>query len=128
MKALLDTHTFLWWNLDDPQLSEVARKFISSGSNEVFLSAASAWEIAIKASRGCMVLPQPPEEYVSNRIRRHRFSPLPIELSHALEVYRLPEIHQDPFDRLLIAQSRLEKLPLLSSDAEIGRYEVEVIW
>jgi len=54
--------------------------------------------------------------------------PLPIELSHALEVYRLPEIHQDPFDRLLIAQSRLEKLPLLSSDAEIGRYEVEVIW
>lgn len=128
MRALLDTHTFLWWNLDDPQLSETAREFIAAGGNEIFFSAASAWEIAIKAGRGRLELPQPPDEYVAHRMRLHRFSSLPIELSHALEVYRLPDIHMDPFDRMLIAQSRLEDLPLLSADPEIARYAVEIIW
>lgn len=128
MKALLDTHTFLWWNLDDPRLSNAAREFIAAGSNEIFLSAASAWEIAIMAARGRLVLPEPPDQYVSNRMRLHRFSPLPIGLSHALEVYQLPELHQDPFDRLLIVQSQLEDLPLITGDAEISRYRIEIIW
>jgi len=128
MRALLDTHTFLWWNLDDPQLSISAREFIAQGGNEIFLSAASAWEIAIKAARGRLTLPEPPDQYVAERMRQHRFSALPIELSHALEVYRLPAIHQDPFDRLLIAQSLLEGMPILSMDPEISRYQVEVIW
>jgi len=128
MRALLDTHTFLWWNLDDPQLSISAREFIAKGDNEIFLSAASAWEIAIKAARGRLTLPEPPDQYVAERMRQHRFSALPIELSHALEVYRLPAIHQDPFDRLLIAQSLLEGMPILSMDPEISRYQVEVIW
>ena len=128
MRALLDTHTFLWWNLDAAQLSAEAREFITKGNNEIFLSAASAWEIAIKAAKGRLTLPEPPDQYVADRMRLHRFSALPIELSHALEVYRLPNIHQDPFDRLLIAQSQLEDLPLLTADSEIGRYQVEVIW
>ena len=128
MRALLDTHTFLWWNLDAPQLSANAREFIARGGNEIFLSAASAWEIAIKAARGRLVLPESPDQYVADRMRLHRFSALPIELSHALEVFRLPPIHQDPFDRLLIAQSQLEGIPILSGDFEIGRYQVEVIW
>ncbi len=128
MRALLDTHTFLWWNLDAPQLSAEALEFIAKGSNEIFLSAASAWEIAIKAAKGRLTLPEPPDQYVAERMRLHRFSALPIELSHALEVYRLPDIHQDPFDRLLIAQSQLEDIPLLTADPEIHRYRVEVIW
>ena len=128
MRALLDTHTFLWWNLDAPQLSTEAREFIATGSNEIFLSAASAWEIAIKAAKGRLILPDSPDQYVADRMRLHRFSALPIELSHALEVYRLPAIHQDPFDRLLIAQSQLEGIPLLTADSEIHRYQVEVIW
>ena len=128
MRALIGTHTFLWWNLNDPQLSANARAFIANGANEVFLSAASAWEIAIKVARGRLTLPEPPGQYVAERMRLHRFSALPIELSHALEVYRLPDIHQDPFDRLLIAQCQLEDMPILSGDSKIGRYQVEVIW
>ena len=128
MRALLDTHTFLWWNLDDPHLSATAREFIARGSNEIFLSAASAWEIAIKAAKGRLILPASPDQYVADRMRLHRFSALPIELSHALQVYQLPDIHQDPFDRLLIAQSQLEDLPILTGDSEIGRYKVEMIW
>lgn len=128
MKALLDTHTFLWWNLNDPQLSETARAFISDGRNEIFLSAASAWELAIKYSKGRLELPETPEHYVAHRLTRHRFSALPIQLSHALQVYRLPDIHKDPFDRLLIAQSQLEGLPILSADSEVAQYDVEIIW
>lgn len=128
MRALLDTHTFLWWNLDAPQLSAEARAFIAKGENEIFLSAASSWEIAIKAAKGRLTLPEPPDQYVADRLRLHRFSGLPVALSHALEVYRLPNIHQDPFDRLLIAQSQLEDLPILSGDSEIARYQVDVIW
>lgn len=128
MRALLDTHTFLWWNLDDPQLSAIAREFIANGGNEIFLSAASAWEIAIKAAKGRLTLPESPARYVADRMRLHRFSALPIELSHALEVYQLPAFHQDPFDRLLVAQSQLEDMPILTGDGEISRYKVEVIW
>lgn len=128
MKALLDTHTFLWWNLNDPQLSQAARRFIADGGNDIFLSAASAWEIAIKCTIGRLTLPEIPERYVANRMARHRFQPLPIQLSHALHVFNLPGIHQDPFDRLLIAQSQLESLPILTADPEIARYPVDIIW
>jgi PIN domain nuclease of toxin-antitoxin system len=128
VKALLDTHTFLWWNLDAPQLSDTARAFIGDGRNEVFLSAASAWEVAIKYAGGRLELPETPDVYVAHRMSRHRFSPLPIHLSHALQVYKLPDIHQDPFDRLLVAQSQVENLPLLTMDQEMARYGVAIIW
>jgi len=128
MKALLDTHTFLWWNLDAPQLSQTVREFIADGDNEIFLSAASAWEIAIKYAKGRLELPEPPDRYVPSRQRLHHFTALPIQLTHALQVYALPAVHNDPFDRLLIVQSQLEKMPLLTVDSEILRYGVEVIW
>ena len=128
MKALLDTHTFLWWNLNDPQLSAAAYDFISDGNNEIFLSAASAWEIAIKCAKGRLILPEDPEPYVANRMILHHFSSLPIQISHALQVFTLPDIHPDPFDRLLVAQSQLEGLPILTADPEIVRYEVDNIW
>ena len=128
MKALLDTHTFLWWNTNDRRLSPAARAFIADGRNQIFVSAASAWEIAIKSARGRLELPSAPDQYVADRMRSNGFSPLPIQISHALEVYRLPLHHNDPFDRLLIAQSRLEKLPLLSGDGEISRYDLQLMW
>ncbi len=128
MKALLDTHTFLWWNLDDPQLSAKARAFIAEGANEIFLSAASAWEITIKYAKGRLELPQPPDKYVPDRLVHHQFSALPIQISHTLQVQNLPHIHQDPFDRLLIAQCQIEGWPLLSGDRDIAHYNVTLIW
>ena len=128
MRALLDTQVFLWWNMDDPRLSQAARELIADGHNELYLSAASAWEIAIKAACGSLILPEPPEQYVPSRMRLHRILALPIQLRHALHVYELPSFHRDPFDRLLIGQSRLEDLPILTIDPEISRYDVSVIW
>ena len=128
MKAILDTRTFLWWNMDDAQLSQAARDFISDGRNEVFLSAASAWEIANKYARGRLALPELHRLYVAQRMSQHRFKPLPVEISHALHVSDLPVIHQDPFDRLLISQSLLEDIPLLTGDVTIAQYGVAIIW
>jgi PIN domain nuclease of toxin-antitoxin system len=128
VKALLDTHTFLWWNLNDPQLSPTARSIISDSRTDVYLSAASAWEIAIKAAKGRLVLPDTPERYVASRIFPRRIRPLPILVSHAVHVFSLPNLHHDPFDRLLIAQSQLERMPLLTADGDIARYAVDIIW
>ncbi len=128
MRALVDTHVFLWWNMGDPQLSDRAREFMREATNELFVSAATAWEIAIKAGCGRLSLPLPPEVYVPDRMALHRMRPLPIEFSHALRVSGLPPIHQDPFDRLLIAQCQVEGLPLLTADRHIPRYDLEVIW
>jgi len=114
--------------MDDPRLSPTARDLITDGRNELHLSAASAWEIAIKAGRGSLILPEPPEQYVPSRLQLHHMLVLSIQLRHALHVYDLPPIHRDPFDRLLIAQSRLEDLPLLTADPEIGRYDVRCLW
>lgn len=128
MKFLLDTHTFLWWTLDDPQLSARARDAIGNGENEIYLSAASAWEIAIKAAKGRLILPDEPSAYLTSRMNLYRFHPMPIQVNHALRVFDLPAHHHDPFDRLLVAQSQLEELPLLTADPEIQKYPVEVIW
>jgi len=128
MRAILDTHAFLWWNTGDPRLPDTVRELISDGRNELFLSAASAWEIAIKTARGSLLLPEPPDDYVVRRMQLHQFQVLPIQFRHALQVYRLPDIHRDPFDRLLVAQSQLEDLPIVTADANIARYEVGVIW
>ena len=128
MRALLDTHTFLWWNTNDSNLSQIARKILADGRNEIFLSAASAWEIAIKVARKRLILPEPPGRYVAERMSLHNFQGLPIQISHALHIYNLPAHHQDPFDRLLVAQSQLEKLPILTADPEIAQYDVEILW
>lgn len=128
MKVLLDTHAFLWWNTEDPQLSSLARELIADGQNEVFLSAASAWEISIKAAKGKLVLPEFPAQYVLSRMGLYRFQSLPVQISHAVRIYDLPRYHDDPFDRLLVAQSQVESIPLISADTEIRKYKVEVIW
>ena len=128
MNALLDTHTFLWWIADKPELSPRALEVISDGDNTLFLSAASGWEIAIKAKLSRLQLPDNPARFVTEHMSLNAITSLPIQLSHALHVYTLPNHHQDPFDRMLVAQSQLEKLPIVTKDPQIGHYSVEVIW
>jgi PIN domain nuclease of toxin-antitoxin system len=128
MKLLIDTHTFLWWNTEDPQLSSRAKDLIADVQNEIFVSAASAWEISIKAGKGKLILPEPPAQYIFNRMSLYGFQPLPIQIKHATRVYDLPSHHNDPFDRILIAQSLAESMPLISADVDIRKYDVETIW
>jgi PIN domain nuclease of toxin-antitoxin system len=128
MKYLLDTHVFLWWNLGDSQLSENATSVISDGNNEIFLSAVSAWEIAIKVAKKRLTIPEEPVRFVPSRMQLHGFQPLPIQIHHATRVYGLPMYHMDPFDRLLIAQSQTENMPLISMDTTSRDYDLEVIW
>ena len=122
MKALLDTHAFLWWVTEDSRLSSTARNIITDSDNQLFLSTASAWEIVIKARLGKLTLPEPPEVYIPNRLTVNRFESLSIDLIHALQVVNLPDLHKDPFDRIIIAQSQVEKIPILTSDSQIKRY------
>ena len=128
MKILLDTHAFLWWIADDQKLSGRAREIISDGGNELFLSAAAGWEIAIKVQIGRLKLPEEPIRFILDQMRINAIQSLPIQMNHALHVSTLPQHHRDPFDRLLIAQAQLEGLPVLSSDHQLGNYQVEVIW
>ena len=128
MRLLLDTHAFLWWIGDDPRLPAKARRLISRGRNEVFLSAASAWELAIKTALGRLRLAENLEEFVTRHIAVNGFHVLPVHLRHALHVATLPDHHADPFDRILVAQARVEKLVLVSGDERIGRYPVPVAW
>ena len=128
MNVLLDTHAFLWWIADNAELSPRAREVIRDGDNTLFLSAASGWEIAIKAKLGRLRLPDNLERFVIEHMSLNAITSLPIHLSHALHVYTLPDHHGDPFDRLLVAQSQLEKLPIVTRDPQIARYSVEVIW
>lgn len=128
MKALLDTHCFLWWITDDPQLSPRVRKIIGNAENKLFLSAASGWEMAIKAKLGKLSLPDSPAAFIAEQMAVNGIDALPVRMVHALHVYSLPDYHRDPFDRLLIAQAQLENLPVLTADLQISRYPVEVIW
>jgi len=128
MRALLDTHTFLWWITDDPQLPLRVRKVIGDGENRLFLSAASGWEIAIKAKLGKLQLPDNLGSFISEQLAVNAIKGLPVRMSHALHTYRLPDYHRDPFDRLLVAQAQLENLPILTSDPQIAQYPVDVIW
>jgi PIN domain nuclease of toxin-antitoxin system len=128
MRAILDTNIFLWWNTDDARLSDSVRQFIADGRNELYLSAASAWEIAIKAARGRLSLPAPPQEYVTDRLVLHSIQPLSITSRHALQIYILPDHHRDPFDRLLVAQAQIEDLPILTADRVFARYDVKTIF
>ena len=128
MNVLLDTHAFLWWIDNNPKLSSRAREIISDAGNAIFLSAVSGWEIAIKARLGKLTLPGALGRFIADQLVANAFSGLPIQLSHALHVYTLPAIHRDPFDRILVAQSQLEDMPILTVDLQIAKYPVEVIW
>ncbi|AFY99875.1 type II toxin-antitoxin system VapC family toxin [Calothrix sp. PCC 6303] len=128
MKALLDTHTFLWWVTNNLQLSSTVKSILSERNNRIFFSAASSWEIAIKAQLSKLELPSNPEVYIAEQLEINSFQVLPIELKYTLQTYYLPNHHKDPFDRILVAQSQVENLPLLTLDPKIAQYQVSIIW
>ena len=128
MRVLLDAHVFIWWVLDQPALSDRCREILVDGSNDVVLSAASAYELAYKAHAGRLSLPEPPEPYIRSRLVANAFTPLAIERSHALRAAALPPIHGDLFDRLLVGQAQVEGMPIVTADPVISRYDVETIW
>jgi PIN domain nuclease of toxin-antitoxin system len=129
LKVLLDTHAFLWWITDDSQLSSRARRIITDRSNEIYFSAASGWEIAIKARLGRLSISgRDAESFVAEQVAANAFRVLPIHLTHALRTCSLPDHHRDPFDRLLIAQAIIEELAFVSIDRELARYKVRIIW
>ena len=128
MKALLDTHAFLWWINDDPRLSSAVRALIGNGESELFLSAASGWEIAIKMRLGRLEVREDPQQFIFEQLALNDIAVLPISMNHALRTAALPDHHRDPFDRMLVAQSQIEQLPIVTADPLIARYAVEVIW
>ena len=128
MKALLDTHAFLWWINDDPRLSDTVRELVGNGESELFLSAASGWEIAIKMRLGRLEVREDPEQFIFEQLALNDIAVLPISMNHALRTAALPDHHRDPFDRMLVAQSQIEQLPIVTADPLIARYAVEVIW
>ncbi len=128
MRVLLDTHTLLWWIAEDARLSHKACDVMADGRNVLLVSAASGWEIAIKVGLGRIELPRPIAAFLSEQLRQNQMDVLPVQMSHALRVQELPPLHRDPFDRMLVAQAQLERLPILTADPSIARYDVEVVW
>lgn len=127
MKVLIDTHVFLWWMVEAPQLTPRIREIVADGGNDVYLSAASAYELAYKAADGRLTLPDSPAAYVIDRMAVNGFEALPVDIGHALAAASLPRIHGDPFDRILVAQAQREGMPILTRDPIIARYGVETI-
>ena len=127
MRLLLDTQCWLWMAATPERLSRRARRIVEDTDNELLLSAASAWEIAIKHALGKLQLPELPERYVPSRMTALRTLPLAIEHAHALRVATLPSHHRDPFDRLLVAQALVDRLPVMTADTLFKRYGVDVI-
>lgn len=123
MKILLDTHIFLWFINNDPQLSPTAKTLLESDVDLV-VSVASLWEIAIKVSIGKMTLPKPFEVFIPEQLQQNEIEILPIEVHHLTQVGKLPFYHKDPFDRLLISQSLTEGIPIVSVDTIFDQYNV----
>ena len=128
MKLLLDTHTFLWFTLGDPQLSATALTLINDRGNDKLVSPASYWEIAIKVSIRKLILHQSYDDFMDRGIVRNGFEILPIEPRHTAALVTLPFHHKDPFDRLLIGQALVEGLPLVSGDAQLDKYQITRLW
>jgi PIN domain nuclease of toxin-antitoxin system len=128
MKVLLDTHCLLWWLSDPGRLNARVRTMLAENENELYLSAISALEIAIKWQLGKLTLPEPPEIFVSRVVREQSLIPLPVRQDHALAIASLPREHGDPFDRVLICQSRIEDFPIITADRAFRSYDVRLIW
>lgn len=128
MKILLDTCTFLWITTGSPQLSSTARRLFEDPNNEVYLSAISAWEMAIKSSLGKLLLPEPAARFVPSRRTAHHIDALPLDEESALQLERLPRLHGDPFDRMLICQSIVHGMAILTPDALVRQYPARVLW
>jgi PIN domain nuclease of toxin-antitoxin system len=128
MRLLLDTQVFLWWNEADPRLSRRIRQLLSDSENSLYLSVASAWEMILKVQSGKLGLPAATAVYIPARLKHYGIEALPVTLEHVLAASTLPSYHRDPFDRMLVAQAQVERLPIVTHDPQVGRYAVETIW
>ena len=127
-RALIDTHVFVWWTGEPKRLSTLAHDFLVNPENKPVLSFASIWEMQIKLSLGKLTLKTSLPELVEDEIKRNGLSLLPIELTHVYALSDLPPHHRDPFDRLLIAQSTNEEMPVISIDDKFDVYGIQRLW
>ena len=128
MKVLLDTHTFLWFIQGNAKMSASSRSVIEDPSNQSFVSMASLWEMAIKFSLQKLNLGQPFDRLIPQQLVQNGFGLLPISVGHVTGVVSLPFHHRDPFDRLLIAQAKMEQMPIVSCDAAFDSYGIARLW
>jgi len=126
-RLLLDTHVWLWSIATPHKLGREGIRLLENTRNELFLSAASSWEIAIKYNLGRLPLPEPPHKFIPPRLIRDGIKPLNVEHHHACHVANLPDLHRDPFDRLLISQAQTENLAFITADQKLKDYNVEII-
>ncbi len=128
MNLLLDTHTYIWSLLDTDRLSLVARENVDDPANSLHLSIASLWEATIKIASGKMRVPGQSIDYFLHRAEQTGLSILPVLPSHLRQLQRLPALHRDPFDRILVSQSMVEQMPLISIDPALRQYNVNILW
>jgi PIN domain nuclease of toxin-antitoxin system len=128
VKILLDTQIFLWALVEPKRLGENAKSLLRCKENQLYLSAASSWEMSIKAGLGKLPLPETPEIYISSRMANLNIVPLEIKHRHTFGVYSLPLHHRDPFDRILIAQALCENFYLMSADEQFRYYDLDLLW
>ena len=128
MRVLIDTHVLIWWTGESNQLSLLVRDMLADQQTEPVLSMASIWEMQIKTSLGKLSLQMDLPTLVETEMSRNRFILLPIELKHIYKLNDLPLHHKDPFDRLLIAQSVIEAMPIISIDEKFDAYGVQRLW
>jgi PIN domain nuclease of toxin-antitoxin system len=128
MKYLLDTCTFIWFVSNSPELNITAKNIIEDEYSEIFLSIISIWEMSIKNSIGKLEFTKPFEEFIQSQIELNEIEILELSQEHIFKVNVLPFHHKDPFDRLIISQSIVENLPVISVDLEFGKYPIKLIW
>lgn len=127
MRVLLDTHVWLWMWGEPERIRNEAREIVEDAGTELVVSAASAWEISVKAAAGRLRLPSAPESWLADPRHRRDVTELPITFDHATRAGGLPDHHRDPFDRMLAAQAMVEGLPVVTADPKLAAYEIEVI-
>jgi PIN domain nuclease of toxin-antitoxin system len=128
VKYLLDTGVWLWSLWDPDRISRKAHEALADLNHDIFLSAVTSWEVAMKTAVGKLTLPEVPGTYVPRRMADQGLRPLPVSHQHALAVLGLPDHHRDPFDRMLIAQANLEDMILITADHAIEKYPVRILW
>ena len=128
MKLLLDTHAFISWDQNPEKLSEVAHSACFDPQNDLVLSAASVWEMQIKAAIGKLTLRKPLRQLINDQIQQNGLGILPVTLDHTLRLDSLPSHHKDPFDRMLVAQALTESWQLITHDPMLGKYPIQVVW
>ena len=128
MKYLLDTVIFLWSLHSPEKLNRQAQHVLETETDGIYLSHVSSWEVVIKYARGKLMLPRPPEELLPEAVANFEGRALPITHSHSLAIAQLPPLHSDPFDRMLVAQARSEKMVLMTADPILEKYPVETLW